>query len=113
MAPVMMAKEGGYFAEQGLDVDLRKINGSTVGMASLLSGELQVLQASANVVVTSAAEGAKLRVISGFVNQSTLLAMTAHWHAVSSDEHGCMFVTKHCANFGVVTKEPARSNLCC
>lgn len=76
MVPLMMAQEGGYFREQGLDVDLRHINGSTTGLASLLSGEIQVLEASANVVVPADAQGAQTRVIAGFVNQSTLLAMT-------------------------------------
>jgi NitT/TauT family transport system substrate-binding protein len=55
MAPAWLAADGGYFKEQGLDVELTYINSSTTGMAVMVAGEIDVLQAAGSAVVTAAA----------------------------------------------------------
>ena len=55
MAPAWVALDAGYYREQGLDVDLTYANGSPVGMAALLSGQIDVLEAAGTAVVTAAA----------------------------------------------------------
>ena len=74
MAPALVAADAGYFKEQGLDMDLSFINSSPNGMAALLSGEVDFLQAAGTAVVTAAVgqqENARKPVlIIGTVNQS-------------------------------------------
>lgn len=41
-SPIMLAKEGGYYAEQGLDVEVIGIRASAQNAAALLSGEVDV-----------------------------------------------------------------------
>lgn len=55
MAPALVAQDAGYFAEQGLDVDISYANGSPIGMAALLSGQIDILQAAGTAVVTATA----------------------------------------------------------
>ena len=55
MAPAWVALDAGYYREQGLDVELSYANGSLVGMAALLSGQIDVLEAAGTAVVTAAA----------------------------------------------------------
>lgn len=74
--PVMLAKEGGYFEAQGLDVDLRHISGSVTAVSSLLSGEVQVVQVAGAAVVAARVNGAPVKMVAGFVNKPVFIAMT-------------------------------------
>jgi NitT/TauT family transport system substrate-binding protein len=55
--PLWMAKEGGYFQKNGLDVTLTSINSST-GIPALLSGGTQVFQGGGSERLSAAAGGA-------------------------------------------------------
>jgi NitT/TauT family transport system substrate-binding protein len=55
MAPAWLALDGGYFKEQGLDAELTYINSSTTGMAAMVAGEVDILQAAGSAVVTASA----------------------------------------------------------
>jgi NitT/TauT family transport system substrate-binding protein len=55
MAPAWIALDAGYYDEQGLDVNLSYANGSPIGMAALISGQIEILQAAGTAVVTAAA----------------------------------------------------------
>ncbi len=55
MAPAWVAQEAGYFKEQGLEAELSFVNGSPAGMAALLSGDADFLQAAGTATVTAAA----------------------------------------------------------
>lgn len=76
MMPMLMAQEGGYFEQQGLDVDVRYIAGSATGVASLVSGEIQVAEVAGSAVVSATPGGARLRMVAGFVNQPVFIALT-------------------------------------
>ncbi len=73
--PVMLAKEAGYFDAEGLDIDLRYINGSVVAVSSLLAGEMQFVQVAGAAVVEARANGAPVKMVAGFVNKPVFLAM--------------------------------------
>jgi NitT/TauT family transport system substrate-binding protein len=76
MIPALMALDGGYFDQQGLDVEMPYIAGSQNGVASMVSGEVQVLETAASAVVSANASGAKLKMIAGFVNRPVFIALT-------------------------------------
>ncbi len=76
MLPALMALDGGYFDQQGLDVDMRYIAGSQNGVASMVSGEVQVLETAASAVVSSRASGGTLKMVAGFVNRPVFIALT-------------------------------------
>ncbi len=60
-----IAQEAGIFDRHGLDVQLTYINGGPAGVASLISGELDVLVAGASAVVRSALQGTDTVMIAG------------------------------------------------
>jgi NitT/TauT family transport system substrate-binding protein len=56
--PLWAAAEGGYFANHGLDVEVIKAGAGSVGLAALLSGNLNTLMTSAGSTMNAAVEGA-------------------------------------------------------
>ncbi|MFI5268799.1 MAG: ABC transporter substrate-binding protein [Chloroflexota bacterium] len=60
--PVWIAKEGGYFQKNGLDVTLNYVQ-SASGIAALLSGETQVFQGGGSETLSAAAGGADLEIV--------------------------------------------------
>jgi NitT/TauT family transport system substrate-binding protein len=67
-APVWGAKDGGFFAQNGLDVDLELIRGSSTASAALISNNVDIVQMSGPGVVNATANGADIVMIAGFVN---------------------------------------------
>jgi NitT/TauT family transport system substrate-binding protein len=61
--PVWVAQEGGYFVQNGLDVNLQLINGAAAAMATLISGKVQLGHLGGSAVLTSAAAGADVVVL--------------------------------------------------
>ncbi len=55
MAPAWLALDGGYFKQQGLDVDMSYVNGSPSGMAALVAGGVDYLQVAGTAVVSAGA----------------------------------------------------------
>jgi NitT/TauT family transport system substrate-binding protein len=51
------AVEGGYFAQEGLDVTSQRTGPGNVGLAAVLSGEINVLQTSASSTMNAVAAG--------------------------------------------------------
>src|SRR5581483_10600041 len=60
--PVWIAKEGGYFQKNGLDVTLNYIQSST-GIPALISGETQVFQGGGSETLSAAVGGADLEIV--------------------------------------------------
>jgi NitT/TauT family transport system substrate-binding protein len=60
-----IAHEGGIFDKHGLDVQLTYLNGGPAGVASLVSGEIDVLIAGASSVVRSSVQGSDTVMIAG------------------------------------------------
>jgi len=55
--PLWATLEGGYFAQEGLDVTGQRAGAGNVGLAALLSGEINVLQTSASSTMNAVAAG--------------------------------------------------------
>jgi NitT/TauT family transport system substrate-binding protein len=60
--PLWLAKDGGFFERNALDVDVRYI-ASTTSMAALLSGETQIAHVGGSEVLSAVAGGADLVVV--------------------------------------------------
>ena len=52
-----IAKEAGYFAAEGLDVELIRVGGSTRMVAALLGGSAPIIQAGASAALAATAAG--------------------------------------------------------
>lgn len=66
LAPDYIALNEGYFADQGLSVELVSLRRSSDAIPALLSGELDVLPAAIGAPhLNAVAKGAKLRVVAG------------------------------------------------
>jgi NitT/TauT family transport system substrate-binding protein len=63
-APLLLAQADSFFAREGLDVEFVKLASSTEGVAPLISGDLDVLPASANPALLNAmARGLAVRMV--------------------------------------------------
>jgi NitT/TauT family transport system substrate-binding protein len=60
-----IAQEGGIFDQHGLDVELTYLNGGPAGVASLVSGEIDLLVAGASSVVRGGIQGSDTVMIAG------------------------------------------------
>lgn len=72
-APLYIAQEEGYYAEQGLEVEFVKMQGSAV-QVSLLQGDLDVSATFlSGVILSAAARGEKIRMVAdkGFVDPTS------------------------------------------
>jgi len=66
--PVFIAKEKGFFEQNGLRVNLVLFRGGTPTIQALLAGEIQFAEVGASSVVRSALAGSDLVMIAGIVN---------------------------------------------
>ncbi|HEY7167939.1 MAG TPA: ABC transporter substrate-binding protein [Candidatus Binatia bacterium] len=67
-APLWMAKDHGFFAKYGLEVETIYIPSGTLGMQSLLGGETKILAADGSSVVNARLRGAPVKIFLGMVN---------------------------------------------
>lgn len=67
-SPVWMAKERGYYAKYGLDVETVYIPSGTLGMQSLLGGETKILVADGSSAINARLRGAPVKIFLGMVN---------------------------------------------
>ena len=56
--PLWVARDGGYFQKNGLDVTIQLISGAAASMSTLLSGKVQFGNLGGSAVLTAAAGGA-------------------------------------------------------
>jgi len=75
-AVAWVTKEGGYFARNGVDVDLVYLSGSPTAAAALVGGRVEFAQMAGPAVVAADAQGAHLVMVMGFVNQPLFEVMT-------------------------------------
>jgi len=68
-SPIWAAKEGGFFAKHGLDIDLVMIPGGTQSIQALLSGGTQFSQSSAAAPIHSRLGGSDVILIASSVNK--------------------------------------------
>jgi NitT/TauT family transport system substrate-binding protein len=71
-----IAKEAGYFANEGLDVELIRVGGSTRMVAALLGGSAPIIQAGASAALAATAAGSDVVIIAstGTVSPFRLMA---------------------------------------
>jgi NitT/TauT family transport system substrate-binding protein len=74
-APYWVMKDGGFFKQEGLDVDLVYIPSSTVVASAMLAGEAAISTANSQVVVDSGQQGSDLVIIGGVVNVAAFYIM--------------------------------------
>src|SRR5581483_3707270 len=74
-APAWMAYEGGYFQQNGLDVDLQYIQNSPTAAAAMVNGGVQFVQMAGPAVVSADMAGSDQIMIMGLVNEPLFLLM--------------------------------------
>ena len=75
-ATAWIAKEAGYFSNEGLDVELIRVGGSTRMVAAMLGGSAPIIQAGASAAVAATAAGGDVVIIgaTGTVSPFRLMA---------------------------------------
>ena len=75
-ATAWIAKEAGYFSQEGLDVELIRVGGSTRMVAALLGGSAPIIQAGASAALAATAAGGDVVIIgsTGTVSPFRLIA---------------------------------------
>lgn len=75
-ATAWIAKEAGYFAEEGLDVELVRVGGSTRMVAAMLGGSAPIIQAGAIAAISANVAGGDVVIIgaTGTVSPFRLMA---------------------------------------
>jgi len=75
-ATAWVAKEAGYFSQEGLDVELIRVGGSTRMVAALLGGSAPIIQAGASAALAATAAGSDVVIIgsTGTVSPFRLIA---------------------------------------
>jgi NitT/TauT family transport system substrate-binding protein len=68
-ANVWVAKEMGFYAKQGLDVDLVLLVGAPLAVAALVSGETPISHTGASAVIASNLQGSGAVIIAGAANR--------------------------------------------
>jgi NitT/TauT family transport system substrate-binding protein len=61
-APLWIAKDGGYFKKDGLDVTLKYLSGNT-GVPALISGQVQVASLGGSDALAAIAQGASIKYV--------------------------------------------------
>ena len=75
-APTWVTKEAGFFANEGLDVELIRVGGSTRMVAAMLGGSAPIIQAGASAALAATAAEADVVIIAatGTVSPFRLMA---------------------------------------
>jgi NitT/TauT family transport system substrate-binding protein len=75
-ATTWIAKEAGYFANEGLDIELIRVGGSTRMVAAMLGGSAPIIQAGASAALAATAAGSDVVIIgsTGTVSPFHLMA---------------------------------------
>ena len=66
--PLWIASKKGFFARQGLDVDLVVIRGSDVGIQALAGGSTQISGAASDAPIAAIEKGLDLVIVGGIIN---------------------------------------------
>src|SRR5262245_50992060 len=70
-ASVCTAKEMGYYAKHGLDVELVLLVGAPLAVAALVGGETPIVHAGASAVITSNLAGSGAVIIAGEIGRAS------------------------------------------
>jgi NitT/TauT family transport system substrate-binding protein len=88
LAPVWFAADAGFFASEGLDVDLGYVQSGPTAAAALQNGDLAVLVSGAAAIVSAQVEGADLQIFAAFADQLTIYLYAAPVIRTAADLRG-------------------------
>lgn len=86
--PLWMAQAGGFFAKQGLQVELINTNGGSRGAAELQAGRLDLMRVGLSSVVQANRAGGDLRLIASMSNVIRFVVITAPGVKTAADFKG-------------------------
>lgn len=86
--PLWMAQAGGFFAAQGLKVELINTNGGSRGAAELQAGRLDLMRVGLSSVVQANRAGGDLRLIASMSNVIRFVVVTAPGVKTAADFKG-------------------------
>jgi NitT/TauT family transport system substrate-binding protein len=67
-APLILGRDQGIFAQEGIAVEYQRIAGASTAIAALLAGEAQFFVSSTEAGIVARAQGADIRLVSEYVN---------------------------------------------
>lgn len=89
--PLWVASRMGFFAKQGLDVDLVVIRASDVGIQALAGGSLEIAGSSSDAPIAAIEKGLDLVIVGGIINGLTQSIMAAKKFKTYNDLRGATF----------------------
>ncbi len=89
--PLWIASRMGFFAKQGLDVDLVVIRASDVGIQALAGDSLEIAGSSSDAPIAAIEKGLDLVIVGGIINGLTQSIMAAKRFKTYNDLRGATF----------------------
>ena len=89
--PLWIASRMGFFAKQGLDVDLVVIRASDVGIQALAGDSLEIAGSSSDAPIAAIEKGLDLVIVGGIINGLTQSIMAAKRFKTYADLRGATF----------------------
>ena len=89
--PLWIASKMGFFAREGLDVDLVVIRASDVGIQALAGGSLEIAGSAADAPIAAIEKGLDLVIVGGIINGLTQSIMAAKKFKAYGDLRGATF----------------------
>ena len=89
--PLWIASKMGFFAREGLDVDLVVIRASDVGIQALAGGSLEIAGSAADAPIAAIEKGLDLVIFGGIINGLTQSIMAAKKFKTYNDLRGATF----------------------
>jgi len=89
--PLWIASRMGFFAKQGLDVDLVVIRASDVGIQALAGDSLEIAGSSSDAPIAAVEKGLDLVIVGGIINGLTQSIMAAKKFKTYNDLRGATF----------------------
>ncbi len=89
--PLWIASRMGFFAKQGLDVDVVVIRASDVGIQALAGGSLEIAGSASDAPIAAIERGLDLVIVGGIINGLTQSIMAAKKFKSYNDLRGATF----------------------
>ena len=89
--PLWIGSKMGFFAREGLDVDLVVIRASDVGIQALAGGSLEIAGSAADAPIAAIEKGLDLVIVGGIINGLTQSIMAAKKFKAYNDLRGATF----------------------
>jgi len=89
--PLWIGAKMGFFAREGLDVDLVVIRASDVGIQALAGGSLEIAGSAADAPIAAIEKGLDLVIVGGIINGLTQSIMAAKKFKTYNDLRGATF----------------------